>query len=108
MMISSSSFLTFKGGGFMTRMFCAGVIFLSGVALGQTAQTSPVFEAADVHLSQTTSARFMRGGFLTGGRYELHTASMLDLIKTAYSVDAGSVFGGPSWLDSDRFEIIAK
>lgn len=50
----------------------------------------------------------MRGGFIAGGRYELHTASMVDLIKTAYSVDADAVFGGPSWLDSDRFEVIAK
>ncbi len=33
---------------------------------------------------------------------------MVDLIHTAYNVDAEAVFGGPSWLDSDRFEILAK
>jgi len=33
---------------------------------------------------------------------------MLDLIKTAYRVDADTVFGGPSWLDWDRFDVIAK
>jgi len=33
---------------------------------------------------------------------------MLDLISTAYSVDADKVYGGPSWLDYDRFEVIAK
>jgi uncharacterized protein (TIGR03435 family) len=33
---------------------------------------------------------------------------MVDLIKTAYGIDADAVFGGPSWLDADRFEIIAK
>jgi uncharacterized protein (TIGR03435 family) len=33
---------------------------------------------------------------------------MLDLIKTAYGVDADTVFGGPSWLETDRFDVIAK
>jgi uncharacterized protein (TIGR03435 family) len=32
----------------------------------------------------------------------------VDLIATAYDVENDSVFGGPSWLDSDRFEILAK
>jgi uncharacterized protein (TIGR03435 family) len=50
----------------------------------------------------------MRGGFIPGGRYELHTASMVDLISTAYGIEADAVFGGPSWLESERFEIIAK
>lgn len=45
---------------------------------------------------------------MAGGRYELHHASMVDLIHTAYNVDAEAVFGGPSWLDSDRFEVLAK
>jgi uncharacterized protein (TIGR03435 family) len=33
---------------------------------------------------------------------------MLDLIKTAYSVDAEKIYGGPSWLDYDKFEVIAR
>jgi uncharacterized protein (TIGR03435 family) len=33
---------------------------------------------------------------------------MVDLIQAAWSVNADSVFGGPNWLDSDRFDIIAK
>jgi hypothetical protein len=33
---------------------------------------------------------------------------MVDLIRTAYGIEADAVFGGPSWLDADRFEIIAK
>jgi uncharacterized protein (TIGR03435 family) len=50
----------------------------------------------------------MQGGYLAGERYELHRATMLDLIREAYNVDAASVFGGPNWLDYDRFEVIAK
>jgi uncharacterized protein (TIGR03435 family) len=33
---------------------------------------------------------------------------MVDLIRTAYGVDAEKVQGGPSWLDTDRFDITAK
>jgi uncharacterized protein (TIGR03435 family) len=53
-------------------------------------------------------AHAMQGGFLMAGRYELHRATMLDLIRTAHAVDADKVFGGPSWLDYERFDIITK
>jgi uncharacterized protein (TIGR03435 family) len=33
---------------------------------------------------------------------------MVDLIRTAYSVDADKVFGGPTWLEYDRFDVIGK
>jgi uncharacterized protein (TIGR03435 family) len=45
---------------------------------------------------------------LRGGRYEIHNATMVDLIKTAYSIDADKVLGGPNWLEFDRFDVIAK
>ena len=32
----------------------------------------------------------------------------MHLIKTAYGVDPETVVGGPSWLESDRFDVIAK
>jgi uncharacterized protein (TIGR03435 family) len=50
----------------------------------------------------------MRGGAVRGGRYDVKDASMLDLITTAYGVQADRVQGGPAWLASDRFDIIAK
>jgi uncharacterized protein (TIGR03435 family) len=33
---------------------------------------------------------------------------MVDMIRTAYGVEAENVVGGPSWLEADRFEVIAK
>ena len=50
----------------------------------------------------------MRGGVIRGGRYELRNATMVDLISTAYGIDAEKVLGGPNWLESDRFDVIAK
>ncbi|HEY1753783.1 MAG TPA: TIGR03435 family protein [Bryobacteraceae bacterium] len=84
---------------------------ISGAAFGQAptpAEAPPTFEIADVHVSPHTLTPNMRGGYVRAGRYEILTATMLDLIRTAYSVDPDKVLGGPSWLDSDRFDVIAK
>ena len=50
----------------------------------------------------------MQGGFLSGNRYVLKQATMVDLISTTYGVEAEKVLGGPNWLEFDRFDIIAK
>ena len=50
----------------------------------------------------------MHGPFLAANRYELRSASMLDLIHLAYDVDAERIVGGPAWIEMDRFDIFAK
>src|SRR5205823_6274653 len=42
------------------------------------------------------------------GRYELKNATMVDLVRTAYNFDPDKVLGGPSWLEMDRYDILAK
>ena len=84
------------------------IALLSGPAFGQASDTPPAFEAADVHVSAPGTNPFMRGPVLRGNRYELKNATMVDLIRTAYSVDGDTVVGGPSWLESDRYDVIAK
>ncbi len=70
--------------------------------------TAPAFEIADIHTSPHINFPFMNGGKLRGDRYELHQATMLDMIASAYGVDNHEVQGGPSWLEWDRFDVIAK
>jgi len=86
-------------------MSCAG-----WRAFGQPPETPPRFEIADVHVSPKSSSPFpfMRTGPVRGGRYEVKTASMVDLVATAYGFDADKVLGGPNWLEMDRFDVIAK
>lgn len=95
----------------MTRAF-AGVsliAILSCVGFGQAAESAPKFDLADVHASAKASNPYMSGGVLRGGRYDLRNATMVDLIRTAYSIDDNSrIQGGPAWLDTDRFDIVAK
>ena len=81
---------------------------LSAMAFGQTATAQPRFEIADVQSSPHIWNPNMQGGILRAGRYELRQATMLDLIRTAYGVDVDTVFGGPDWLDWDRFDVVAK
>jgi uncharacterized protein (TIGR03435 family) len=83
----------------------AGFVLLTGVAF---AQSAPVFDVADVHVSARSTNPYMTGGVLRGTRYDIRRATMVDLISTAYGVDGDKVAGGPSWLDTDRFDIIAK
>src|SRR5262245_31121472 len=85
------------------------VLLWSIAAFAQSPQNAPTFEAAEIRLSPSTTIPFMTGGVLRGGRYELRTATMVDLIKTAYGVgEDNQVVGGPSWLATNRFDIIAK
>jgi hypothetical protein len=46
--------------------------------------------------------------FLPEGRLECRDATMLKLVAMPYSVEADCVLGGPEWLASDRFDVIAK
>jgi uncharacterized protein (TIGR03435 family) len=84
------------------------VALLSAPLFGQSAPPTPSFDIADVHAGSRNPGVGMTGGLLREGRYELHNATMVDLIRTAYSVDAEKVVGGPSWLELDKFTIIAK
>jgi uncharacterized protein (TIGR03435 family) len=81
---------------------------LASTAFSQSTETPPTFEAADVHVSPRVTNPYMKGPFHHDGTYELRTASMLDLIVTAYGVNSDKVYGGPSWLEMDRFDVIAK
>jgi uncharacterized protein (TIGR03435 family) len=95
----------------MMRLF-AGMIFLvvlSSAAFGQSAETpSTTFEIADVHVSAHHAFPFMSGGTLNGDRFIIRDATIVDLIVAAYGVENDNVLGGPSWLETDRFDVIAK
>jgi uncharacterized protein (TIGR03435 family) len=93
----------------MVRAF-AGIGFvalLAGAAFAQSTTPAPAFDVADVHSSARSTNPFFSGGVLRGGRYDLRKATMVDLIRTAYGVDADKVLGGPAWLETDRFDVMA-
>src|SRR5215475_12647082 len=86
------------------------LISLAGLAYGQTSEKLPSFEAADVHSSPKNPNPNVqsRGASARGGRYQFKNATMVDLISDAYGVEPVKVVGGPFWLETDRFDILAK
>ena len=67
------------------------------------------FETARIaKVDLTGRNQFVRFGGVHGGRYEAATATMLDLIRTAYGYQPDKVVGGPNWLEKTRYNIAAK
>src|SRR5258708_20269998 len=94
----------------MMRTF-AGMTLLALLCSPVSAQSTdpqPKFEIADVHMSPHRTFPFSDGGNLHGDRFGFHQATMLDLIAYAYGLDPSLVQGGPIWLETDRFDVIAK
>jgi uncharacterized protein (TIGR03435 family) len=87
-------------------------VVLSCSLFGQAPEKPQTFELADVHASPPSSfaqlAQMSGGAAPRNGRFEIRNATMLDLVRTAYSVEPEKVAGGPTWLASDRFDVIAK
>jgi uncharacterized protein (TIGR03435 family) len=90
----------------MTRA-CA-CLSIAAALFGQTTEAPAAFEIADVHVSPPTANPFLRGPMVNHGLYQIRFATMLDLIRTAYGVEAERVLGGPNWLENDTFDVIAK
>ena len=72
------------------------------------AKDGPAFEISDVHVAHKAINMYMRSGPPRGGRYEIHSATMVDLIRVAWGFDADKILGGPSWLEMNRYDVIAK
>jgi len=85
----------------MIRLLIA--ILVSGAALAQ-----PAFEVASVKPSDPAARQGLDLRVLPGGRLHVTNLTARVLIREAYGVKLYQVSGGPSWLDSDRFDIEAK
>jgi len=69
----------------------------------------PKFEIADVHVSPTARTFAQNfGGVLREGLYVNRDATMLNLIVAAYGVSDDNIAGGPGWITSDLFDVVAK
>jgi hypothetical protein len=100
-----------QGGAAVQRAVIAIVLLFSATPLAPCWQVdTPKFEAADVRASARTNNLFpsMRNSGVHDGRLEVKTATMVDLVQLAYGFTPDKILGGPSWLELDRFDVIAK
>jgi uncharacterized protein (TIGR03435 family) len=92
---------------------CIAAILAIGAPVGHlTAATErhvsvPAFDSVEIRVSPMNTIPQMRT-ILSGDRYELRNATLLDLIRTAWGVSAEGVLGGPEWIDGDRFDVITR
>ena len=67
------------------------------------------FDIADIHPSPYSfQSEYFRSNIQSTDRYLFHQASLLDLIAFAYRLESTHVFGGPTWLDFNHYDITAK
>jgi uncharacterized protein (TIGR03435 family) len=89
----------------MRKTAAANCVLVAALtAFGQT-ETSPSFEVASIKPNSSGSGDSDSHG--TTGQLTITNRSLKDLIALAYSVPP-VLIAGPDWLDSTRFDIVAK
>jgi uncharacterized protein (TIGR03435 family) len=84
-------------------------LLLAAAAYGVYAQDAPrpSFQVASVKLNTDNPPNHMQRP-LPGGRWSAKNATVAMMIVTAYKVQRYQVVGGPSWMESDGFDVEAK
>ena len=67
----------------------------------------PRFDVASVKQNKSTN-QFITAQVEPGGRFVAQNFSLKLLVAMAYKVRDFQIVGGPSWMDTDRFDITAK
>ncbi len=80
--------------------------YVIATAEPQNTTRGPAFNSVEIRAAAPNTMPQMRSRF-GNGRYELYNATAVDLIRTAWGVDADSVSGGPDWLDLNHYDVIA-
>lgn len=93
----------------LRRLLPTIVCLIASLNVEAIAQTNirPEFDAASIK----PSAPDARGTVIAmppGGRVEIGNMTLKEMIEDAYRIQAFQISGGPSWLDSDHFDISAK
>jgi uncharacterized protein (TIGR03435 family) len=83
------------------------VAVVGGVLVAQT-PASPTFEVASVKPNKSGTDEMVGGLAEPGGRFTVINTQLREIIRVAYRLQRYQVVGGPSWIDSDRFDITAK
>jgi uncharacterized protein (TIGR03435 family) len=85
----------------------AGISLTSGVLAQQPASPRPTFEVATIKRTVSVSdGSFVR--VQPGGRLSVGNNSLWNIIRNAYRVQGFQIVGGPDWINSERWEIVAK
>jgi uncharacterized protein (TIGR03435 family) len=92
-------------------VFMSAAIFvaLAGVCVLATPQSGerPKFDVASVRENKADDGKVMIG-IQPGGRFSAVNVPLWDLIRQAYGLQRTQLVGGPDWMETARFDIVAK
>jgi uncharacterized protein (TIGR03435 family) len=106
--------------GLVRLIALATCIFFAAHGIIAQSVSRPEFEVSAIKPNNGCGAPGRGSGGLTSpGRMTLECAQLRDLILTAYGIYANGsspdprgfriqVLGGPGWIDSDRYDVVAK
>jgi uncharacterized protein (TIGR03435 family) len=82
----------------------------AGIVLAQSPAARPTFEAFDVASIKPTPPDWRAGRYITmqGAQFVGKNHALKTLIAAAYNLSPQAISGGPPWVDSDHYDILAK
>jgi bla regulator protein blaR1 len=96
------------------RYLVAAVVITLIAAMGEIATpiaraqaANPVFDVVSIKPNTSGDTR-VTNRVQPGGRYAATNITLRQLIRDAYRVQEFQIVGGPGWMNSDRFDIVAK
>ncbi|HTA42295.1 MAG TPA: TIGR03435 family protein [Bryobacteraceae bacterium] len=83
------------------------LLMTPGVAHSQTGTSTPrpEFEVATIKPSKSVGVSLQLS---PGGLFETTGTSLSDLIKLAYDLHPRQIIGGPSWLETEKYDVTGK
>ena len=89
------------------RLLIAVVAVASVAMLRAQTPAAPAFDVTSIkpnHSSETDYGSYVQ----PGGRYLAVNITLRMLMRIAYGVHESQIIGGPSWMDTDRFDVTGK
>jgi uncharacterized protein (TIGR03435 family) len=91
----------------LTNVTLAWLLGLSPAIHAQSPASSPQFEVASIK-PNTGGGRNRMIRMAPGGRLNVENLPLKFLVRIAYDVKEFQISGGPSWIDSDSYDVTAK
>jgi uncharacterized protein (TIGR03435 family) len=86
----------------LSPIFAGTAILLSATLHAQT------FNAASIKRSAPGNPNGSTFEYQTGGALRVRNGTLRSLIESAYDIRDFQIVGGPGWLDTDQFDVVAR
>ncbi len=89
----------------------AAIMIATGGLFAQTPCSPPVFDSFEVATVKLTPSDWNRGRFIrmqTAHQLQVKNHNLRLLIAAAYNLSLRAVIGGPAWVDSEHYDILAE